>query len=363
MAAPTSYIDRALPKVSLHDFENRIDEITAELCDAAENVGFFALVGHDITEEEVDSIFDTSESFFALPDEVKATVPWNNKNVGWEKKNQIRPSTGAADNKESYQMQFGENMTTGGRGTADGSVWMGDDQLPGFQARCREFMNRLQAVSEKLMLCFARGLGFPDDYFIKFHDARRPNCQTVLRMLHYFETPLPPSDGSAPTEVYHRAGAHADWDLLTLLFQRQGQSGLEICPGREAVTEFALGDTWTRVDPEPGSIVCNIGDLLMSWSDDRFKSTFHRVKAPCEPGDYYGERYSIAFFNQPCSDAVIQGPLKKYPAVTGAQFTQNAMDRHFAALQAKLAAEKGESTTLAPVPAAPAATASVQAAA
>lgn len=32
----------------------------------------------------------------------------------------------------------------------------------------------------------------------------------------------------------------------------------------------------------------------MSWSDDRFKSTFHRVKAPSEPDDYWGERYSIA---------------------------------------------------------------------
>jgi isopenicillin N synthase-like dioxygenase len=55
----------------------------------------------------------------------------------------------------------------------------------------------------------------------------------------------------------------------------------------------------------------------MSWSDDRFKSTYHRVKAPCEGGDYYGERYSIAFFNQTVEDAINQGPKKKYPAVTG----------------------------------------------
>lgn len=73
----------------------------------------------------------------------------------------------------------------------------------------------------------------------------------------------------------------------------------------------------------------------MSWSDDRFKSTFHRVKAPCEPGDYYGERYSMAFFNQPCKDAVIQGQKKKYLMVTGEQFTANAMKTYFAALKAK----------------------------
>jgi isopenicillin N synthase-like dioxygenase len=82
--------------------------------------------------------------------------------------------------------------------------------------------------------------------------------------------------------------------------------------------------------------VCNVGDLLMSWSDDRFKSTFHRVKAPSESDDYYGERYSIAFFNQPCKDAKIQGPLKKYPMVTGEEFTKNAMSRNYQAIQEKV---------------------------
>lgn len=77
----------------------------------------------------------------------------------------------------------------------------------------------------------------------------------------------------------------------------------------------------------------------MSWSDDRFKSTLHRVKAPCEPDDNYGERYSIAFFNQPCKDAKIQGPMKKYPMVTGAEFTRNAMSRNYQAVQEKLKKE------------------------
>jgi isopenicillin N synthase-like dioxygenase len=149
------------------------------------------------------------------------------------------------------------------------------------------------------MTCFARGLGFADDYFVKAHDIERPESQTVARLLHYFETPQTPNPNG---EVFHRVGAHRDWDFLTLLFQKARQSGLEICPGREVSTSFGHGDVWTKVEPDPESnaIVCNIGELLMSWSDDRFKSTFHRVKAPSEPGDYYGERYSIAFFNQPC---------------------------------------------------------------
>jgi len=226
-------------------------------------------------------------------------------------------------------MQFGSNMA---------GSWLPESTLPGFKETSLGFMRKAQDVSEKLMLCFARGLGFEDDYFVKAHDVSRPESQTVLRLLHYYEV-----DESVPVpEGYYRAGAHVDWDFVTLLFQRPGQSGLEICPGREASTCFALNDTWTKVEPAEGEIVCNIGDLLMSWSDDRFKSTFHRVKTPSVVGeDYFGPRYSMAFFNQPCTDAVIQGPKKKYEAVTGKEFTQKAMNRNFAALKAKKEALEG----------------------
>ncbi|OSS45331.1 hypothetical protein B5807_10121 [Epicoccum nigrum] len=329
--ASTKYVERAVPTITLADFENRINIITEELVNAAENVGFFCVVDHGISQESVDQIFEQSARFFNLDDSIKAQVPFSPQyNAGWEKNSQVRPSTGVADRKESYQMQFGKGM--------DGR-WLGDETLPGFQKEALSFMKQVQSISEKLMTCLARGLGFDDDYFVKAHDVSRPESQTVCRLLHYFETPEVPSFNG---EVYHRAGAHADWDLLTLLFQKAGQSGLEICPGREVSTSFGYGDAWTKVEPDAGknAIVCNVGDLLMSWSDDRFKSTFHRVKAPCEPGDYYGERYSIAFFSQPCRDAQIQGPLKKYPLVTGEEFTKNAMNRNFKSLQDKLRKEE-----------------------
>ena len=324
MLEKTKYSTRYVPTVSLADFKSRTDEITSQLVDAAENVGFFCIVDHGIAKDDVDAIFSESSRFFSLPDDVKGKVLFSSAhNAGWEKNSQVRPSTGAADKKESYQMQFGRNME---------GKWLDESDLPEFKQRAAKFMNQVQGVSEKLMICFARGLGFEDDYFIDAHDIKRPESQTVCRLLHYFETPKETNG-----EVWHRAGAHTDWDLVTLLFQKAGQSGLEICPGREVSTSFGHGDTWTKVDPDPeaNAIICNIGDLLMSWSDDRFKSTFHRVKAPSEPEDYYGERYSIAFFNQPCRDCKIQGPKKKYPLITGEEFTRNAMQRNFKALEAK----------------------------
>ena len=281
------YINRAIPKISLRNFKARVEEITAQLVHAAESDGFFSIVDTGISIAETEAMFAQSEAFFSLPVSVKATVPWSPKNVGWEKNGQIRPSTGTPDMKESYQMQFGANM--------DGT-WIEHPSLPEFESTAKHFMHHLQQVSEKLMLCFARGLGMPDDVFIKAHDSSKVDCQTVFRLLHYPSVPK----GSDVPKGYFRAGAHADWDLLTLLFQRPGQSGLEICPGREVVTEFGIGDTWTKIEFEPGDIVCNIGDLLMSWSDDRFKSTLHRVAPPSDESDYWGDRYSMAFFNQPC---------------------------------------------------------------
>jgi isopenicillin N synthase-like dioxygenase len=53
--------------------------------------------------------------------------------------------------------------------------------------------------------------------------------------------------------------AHADFDVMTFLFQRKGQSGLELCPGRKISTEFGYGDTWVPVDVEEGAIVINVG--------------------------------------------------------------------------------------------------------
>lgn len=243
--AVTGYADRTIPKIDLRDFGSRMDEITAQLVAAAETNGFFVLINHGIPLDDIEAQFCAAESFFSLPGNIKATVPFSHKNAGWEKSSQIRPSTGQPDQKESYQMQFGANM--------DG-LWLPEDVLPGFKEQTLRFMWNIQRLSEKLMVCFARGLGFSDDHFVKAHDVSRPNSQTVLRALHYFAL-----DPSVPTpEGYYRAGAHADWDFLTLLFQKPGQSGLEICPGREVFTEFGAGDTWTEVEPVEGEIVCNM---------------------------------------------------------------------------------------------------------
>jgi isopenicillin N synthase-like dioxygenase len=77
MAPKTVYSDRVIPTISLANYEERIDDITRELVEAAEKVGFFSLCDHGISSSQVEQMFDSSARFFGLPSEVKATVPWN----------------------------------------------------------------------------------------------------------------------------------------------------------------------------------------------------------------------------------------------------------------------------------------------
>lgn len=82
----TKYLDRVIPTISLADFDSRIDDITQQLVNAAEHVGFFCIVNHGISVADVDAMFDQSAKFFALDDSVKAKVPFSSQhNAGWEK--------------------------------------------------------------------------------------------------------------------------------------------------------------------------------------------------------------------------------------------------------------------------------------
>ena len=107
------------------------------------------------------------------------------------------------------------------------------------------------------------------------------------------------------------------------MFQRAGLGGLQVLPGKEAETQ-----QWTPVKPVDGVITCNIGDMLMRWSDDQLPSNFHRVRNP-QPHEYQGARYSLAFFCQANEDAVIEGPAKKYPPITGAEYLRQRISANF----------------------------------
>jgi hypothetical protein len=80
-----------------------------------------------------------------------------------------------------------------------------------------------------------------------------------------------------------RVPAHSDFGTLTLLFQ-DDVGGLEIADlgsaNTEKSAEFEKHGSFTPVKPVPGTVVVNIGYLLMRWSNGRWKNTIHRVMGP-----------------------------------------------------------------------------------
>lgn len=140
--------------------------------------------------------------------------------------------------------------------------------------------------------------------FAKTHTLWTPNGKCVFRLLHY-----PPISNTLdyPDNVW-RCGAHTDFATFTLLFQRPGETGLECASNPLSHRDDGV-IRYTAVDPEPGTISCNIGDMLMKMSDGRLLSNLHRVRMP-SPVSAASSRYSMAFFLQPDSGTMVES--KKY---------------------------------------------------
>jgi isopenicillin N synthase-like dioxygenase len=302
---------RDVPRIDLSDFAPRKAEIADQLWRASTDIGFFQLVNHGIPQEQIDEAFATTERFFALPHETKAQYPLGKgTNAGWEYKSQVRPSTGTPDQKESYQITLPRMA----------KLWPTGNELLGFRVVMLAFERANWALGMKVLSCFALKLGFTPDFFTECHDPLSSEYQSTLRLLHY----LPMIDAKPEDFTGWRAGAHTDFDCLTLLHQRTGQGGLQLCPGKESA-ELA----WTDVEPLPGVVTCNIGDMLMRWSDDKLQSTLHRVRMP-RADEYLGPRYSLPFFCQANKDAVIQGPDKKYAPITAHDYLRQRIAANYA---------------------------------
>eukprot|EP00435_Cladocopium_sp_Y103_P059039 s26_g21.t1 len=253
--------------------------------EAAREPGFFVVTNHGISEEAIDEAFRLSRDFFNQSKENKERQsPFEKSmNAGYEFFSQVRPSTGAPDQKESLQI-------TAREGCMDGR-W---PDVPNFEERLKNFMVKshdlgcriLSILEPKACPKLAKGT------LAAAHRLWVEDGQCTLRLLHY----PPVHDAGKLPANYWRAGPHTDWCCATLLFQRPGNEGLECAPNPKAMKD---GAPWLKVDPVPGGIAVNIGDMLGRWSDGRLLSNLHRVRMPTkEESSPPKSRYSMAFFMQ-----------------------------------------------------------------
>jgi isopenicillin N synthase-like dioxygenase len=131
-------------------------------------------------------------------------------------------------------------------------------------------------LGDRLMSLFARGLGLAPDFFA----GKIDQCPNALRAINY------PARDTAPLPGQLRAGAHTDYGTLTVLRQ-DTVGGLEV---------LDANGNWAAVAPVPGAFVINIGDLMARWTNDRWRSTLHRVVDPPDEEASRARRQSMPYF-------------------------------------------------------------------
>ncbi|HEY3484621.1 MAG TPA: 2OG-Fe(II) oxygenase family protein, partial [Ilumatobacteraceae bacterium] len=91
-------------------------------------------------------------------------------------------------------------------------------------------------------------------------------------------------------------GAHTDYGIVTVLYA-------DPVPGLQIVGPDGM---WHDVIPAPGAFLVNLGDLTAQWTNDRWRSTVHRVVPPARRPERPNRRRSVAFFHDGNHDAIIE---------------------------------------------------------
>ncbi|HWH83355.1 MAG TPA: 2OG-Fe(II) oxygenase family protein [Burkholderiaceae bacterium] len=265
---------------------------------ACREVGFFAISGHGVPAVLIKQTFAASARFFAQPAAAKqalaiATLGANRGYVGLGV--EALDETTPADRKEAFNLVWTDGITR------PPHVW---PALPGFADVVQHYFDAVLEVGRGLHRAFALDLGLAESFF----DERLDQPMATLRLLHY------PQRADSATDAPLGAGTHTDYGNVTLL-ATDGVAGLQV---------RRRDGTWIDVPPLPGAFVCNIGDCLMRWTNDVYRSTPHRVCAPAT------ERYSIAMFLDPNPDALVSaiescvpaGEAPRYAPIRAADYLQ-----------------------------------------
>ncbi len=275
---------RNLAPVSFRLYGDDFDAFAQDLGASFARFGFVVIADHGLDEGLIDAAITDAKVFFALPGEVKQRY----KIVGAAGQRGYTPfgvetAKGAAhfDLKEFWHV--GRELPPGHpyRARMPDNVWPAE--IPTFRERELWLYGALEDLGDKLLRAIARYLGLADGFFA----PTTQDGNSVLRLLHY-----PPAPFDGPNV---RAAAHEDINTITLLLGAE-EAGLELLDRTGA---------WLPVNPSPGSVVCNIGDMLQRLTNRVLPSTTHRVVNP--PPERRGvARYSTPFFLHFAPDYLIE---------------------------------------------------------
>ena len=218
--------------------------------------------------------------FFSLAEEQKYSALVNKSNRGYtpfkEEKLDLENQT-TGDTKEGYYIGRAVPAVEAEKyphPLQGENVWPNEAHLglDNWRKTMENYFQEMHMLGMKLLRLVSLSLKLPENYFNDFFT--RP--METLRLLKYGP------DKSVPDAGIFGCGAHTDYGMLTVL-STDDIPGLQIYDKRT--------EQWISVVPRPNDFIVNIGDMLARWSNDKYKSTLHRVVNTSGK-----ERYSIPFF-------------------------------------------------------------------
>ncbi len=299
----------AIAPVSFGLFESDFAAFAQGLGASFEQHGFAVVSGHGLGSELIAAMLADARAAFALPAHAKAhyRVPDGAGQRGYTPF-AVETAKGAAspDLKEFWHVG---RETSARLGPLRENVWPAE--VPAFRDHALALFAGFEALGGRLLRAIEAYLGLAEGMLA----AATAGGNSVLRLLHY-----PPADFTGPSL---RAGPHEDINAITLLLGAE-EAGLEI---------LNRDGTWLAVNPPPGALVVNIGDMLARLTNDVLPSTTHRVVNPTAARARVA-RYSMPFFLHFRSDFVIEtlpqclgpGRPNHYPqAITAEAFLEQRL--------------------------------------
>lgn len=273
-----------IPVVDLAEFlsgdESRKQKFVQELGKAYEEVGFVAVKNHGVPDDLIGDLYKYVQQFFGQVDDVK--LSYEKKELAGQRGytsfgREHAKGFDAPDLKEFFQ--YGQTVEDGEKTeNYPGNVVV--DEVPQFTPTLYKAYRAFEKSGKALLQAIALYLGLEEHYF----DEWVHNGNSILRAIHY-----PPIKGEPRSAI--RAEQHEDINLITLLVGASAD-GLQI---------LTKQDEWVGVTSLPEQIVVNVGDMLQRLTNNKLRSTTHRVVNP--PRELWGtSRFSIPFFLHPKSD-------------------------------------------------------------
>ncbi|TYP98747.1 isopenicillin N synthase-like dioxygenase [Tenacibaculum adriaticum] len=274
-----------IPSVDLRDFLSddpiRKQKFIDEIGNAYENIGFVALKGHFLDDKLVDNLYKEIKNFFDLPVAIKEK--YEIPGIGGQRGYVSFGKESAKGKKEGDLKEFwhfGQYVDADSKYAKEYPENVEVKELPEFNKVGKQTYQMLEKTAKYVLRSLALHLGLEETYF----DNYIKNGNSILRPIHYPPIQTEPKGAE-------RAAAHGDINLITLLMGAQGK-GLQV--------QNHKGE-WIDAVAEPDELMINVGDMLSRHSNNKLKSTIHRVTNP--PKELWGtSRYSIPFFMHPVSD-------------------------------------------------------------